>query len=170
MEEAVMRTCSNRHAHAGFSLVEFLIAALIMGIGLLGLATLEVMSLKTATNGKSLSNGVTVAESMMEAVGSESRQRYLTRFTWPQVAPPSPRYFAGGGATVIDYFDRNGTSLASATGAYYTVTTQVALQESQSMADQYMAVATLTYNEDADPTHPGNFIVRQVELRRHFAN
>lgn len=64
-------------SQAGFSMVEMLVAAFIMAVGLLGLTALMTMSLRTITGSKSLSTAVQLAEQIMDQVELEGRLTYL---------------------------------------------------------------------------------------------
>lgn len=64
-------------AQRGFSMVEMLITAFIMSIGLLGLTMLQVMSLRGARGGKSLTTAVQVGEMVMDQIEMEGRLSWL---------------------------------------------------------------------------------------------
>jgi prepilin-type N-terminal cleavage/methylation domain-containing protein len=77
----------SRRSQAGFSMVEMLVAAFIMSVGLMGLTVLMTMSLRTITGSKSLSTAVQIAEQIMDQVELEGRLTYLnmgpTEYTDP---------------------------------------------------------------------------------------
>ncbi|WP_005033775.1 prepilin-type N-terminal cleavage/methylation domain-containing protein [Holophaga foetida] len=75
MREAFLS--KRRSLQAGFSMVEMLMAAFVLAIGLLGLATLQLMSLKASRGGKSLSTAVQVAERVMDQIEMEGRLSWL---------------------------------------------------------------------------------------------
>lgn len=66
-----------RGGQGGFSLVEMLMAAFIMAIGLLGLATLQMMAIRTAGVGTRMTDSVLLAERVVEAASMEATQSYL---------------------------------------------------------------------------------------------
>lgn len=74
---------------AGFSMVEMLMAAFILAIGVLGLATLQAMSLKAARGGHSLTNAVAVSNQIMDQIEYEGRLSWLN-ITDTTNGPPVP--------------------------------------------------------------------------------
>jgi prepilin-type N-terminal cleavage/methylation domain-containing protein len=62
---------------AGFSMIEMLMAAFILAIGLLGLAMLQTMSLRASSGSKNLTMAVQLAEQMMDQVELEGRLTYI---------------------------------------------------------------------------------------------
>jgi prepilin-type N-terminal cleavage/methylation domain-containing protein len=76
-----MRTCGSgvkriQSSEAGFSMIEMLMAAFILAIGLLGLAMLQTMSLRASSGSKNLTMAVQLAEQMMDQVELEGRLTY----------------------------------------------------------------------------------------------
>jgi prepilin-type N-terminal cleavage/methylation domain-containing protein len=68
---------NRRRGQAGFSMIEMLMTAFIMAIGILGLTMLQVMSLKASRGGRSLSTAVLVGEHVMDQVEMEGRLSWL---------------------------------------------------------------------------------------------
>lgn len=72
---------------AGFSMVEMLMAAFILGIGILGLTMLQTMSLRATRGSQNLGIAVQLAEQLMDEVELEGRLTYLntniTQYTAP---------------------------------------------------------------------------------------
>jgi hypothetical protein len=158
-------------------MVEFLMAAFILAIGLLGLATLQIMALRTSTSSRGMNTSILVAEGVMERINSEARQSYLGMIfngapTW------TPRYITKAplapgvkqtdpvpGAALKDYYNFDGDPLPSAVGAYYTVYSWV---DSQTVGvgttDRYFIRAE--FNESPDPKNPGVLVKRSINLVR----
>jgi len=88
----------SRRSQAGFSMVEMLVAAFIMGVGLMGLTALMTMSLRTITGSKSLSTAVQIAEQIMDQVELEGRLTYLNA--------NMTQYTAPGALNGIQYIDQ----------------------------------------------------------------
>lgn len=69
---------SNRwRGQVGFSMVEMLMTAFVMAIGILGLTMLQVLALKGSRGGRSLSTAVAVGEHVMDNVEMEGRLSWL---------------------------------------------------------------------------------------------
>jgi len=168
------------HAHSaerGFSMVEFLMAAFILAIGLLGLASLQLMALRTTTSSRGISTAILVSEGVMERINSEARQSYLGMVfnsapTWtpryitkaPVVAAVAPTAAVPANA-IIDYYDFAGDPLPSAVGAYFTASSWVDTQTlGVGTSDRY--VVRVEFNESPDPANPGNFVKRAINLIR----
>lgn len=66
-----------RKTQAGFSMIEMLMAAFILAIGILGLTMLQVMSLRAAGGSRNLSTAVQVAERIMDQIEMEGRLTWL---------------------------------------------------------------------------------------------
>lgn len=78
----------SRWREAGFSMVEMLMAAFILAIGLLGLATLQVMSLSVGRGSQSMNTALRLAERTMDQIELEGRLSWLN-ITNTNVAAPS---------------------------------------------------------------------------------
>ena len=61
----------------GFSLVEMLVTAFILAIGVMGLTLLQVMSLRGARGGRSLATAIQVGEAVMDRIEMEGRLTWL---------------------------------------------------------------------------------------------
>ncbi len=169
-----------RGPEAGFTMIEFLLAAFIMAIGLLGLTALQILALKSTTTSRGLSTSVLVSEGVMERINTEARQSYLGMIFSAAPAANTTRYI--GKAPIVsvkptdpvptsaikDYFDFVGTPLPTAAGAYYTVSTwvdsQVSGNGSSGNTDTFMV--RVEFNESPDPAHPGSFVKHSINLTR----
>jgi len=76
-----------RQGEAGFSMVEMLMTAFVLSIGLLGLSMLQAMSLRAARGSRSLSTAVKLAGGVMDAVEMEGRLSWLNVSQSLQTAP-----------------------------------------------------------------------------------
>jgi len=83
-----VRRGSRGAGEGGFSMIELLMAAFIMAIGLLGLTLLLVMSVGSSTSGRLRNVGTGVGQNILESVDSEARQQRLFRTLDP--ADPAP--------------------------------------------------------------------------------
>jgi prepilin-type N-terminal cleavage/methylation domain-containing protein len=92
MEENLMLSPRNKHLHEsqrGFTMVEMLMTAFILAVGILGLTMLQVVSLKGTRGSKSLATGVQVAESVMDQIEMEGRLSWLN-ITATNFKPATP--------------------------------------------------------------------------------
>lgn len=71
------RPRTSRFRQRGFSMVEFLMTAFVVAIGLLGLAMLQVMSMRSARGSRNLNTAVLLAERMMDQIEMEGRLSWL---------------------------------------------------------------------------------------------
>ncbi len=76
-----------RSAQAGFSMVEMLMAAFVLAVGILGISMLQTMSLKAARGSKSLTNAVQIADRIMDQIEAEGRLSWLN-LTATNFGPP----------------------------------------------------------------------------------
>ncbi len=108
----------------GFSMVEMLMAAFIMAIGLLGLALLQTMSLRATAGSKWATSAILVAERVLdqaEALGRNSLLCSRTGSTVPNLGATTYNYF---GTPSTQYYRNDGTTDAAVTAAngFFTVT------------------------------------------------
>jgi prepilin-type N-terminal cleavage/methylation domain-containing protein len=80
-------------AEQGFSMIEMLMAAVILAIGILGVVMLQVMTIKATTGTRSLNAGVLLAERVLDQAEALGRNSLLCARTG--TAPPllTPDYF-----------------------------------------------------------------------------
>lgn len=92
-----MRMSSNHNAgprgdaqpsQAGFSMIEMLMTAFILAIGILGLSMLQVMSLRASRGSRSLTTAVQVGEAVMDQIEMEGRLSWLN-ITDTKHSPPT---------------------------------------------------------------------------------
>ena len=106
-----------RTREAGFSMIEMLMTAFILAIGLLGLCLLQTMSLRAAQGGTSLTTAVHVSDAVMEQVELEGRMSWLnqTNAAGAVTALPKSYYMAlAVGGTLKQTFNLHGdVSLAT---------------------------------------------------------
>jgi type IV pilus modification protein PilV len=73
---------------AGFSMLELLMAAFILAIGVLGLSMLQLMSMRSSRGSRSLNTAVQVAEQVLDQVELEGRVSYLNATDTEYATPP----------------------------------------------------------------------------------
>lgn len=124
-----------RQAEAGFSMIEMLMTAFILAVGILGLTMLQTMSLKASRGSQSLTTAVLVAEQVLNQADLEGRLSWLNLTNSNQAAPtladlPNLRYLTipGGGELVETFNVKGGAVVAGSpdpavSTPFYTVTT-----------------------------------------------
>ena len=108
-----MRSRNQRRREAGFSMVEMLMAAFILAIGLLGLATLQVMSLRTSSGSQNLNTAVRIADQVMDQIELEGRLGWLNITASDFVPGTLTSQYVGKGKTLYVAFDNNGKAQSS---------------------------------------------------------
>jgi type IV pilus modification protein PilV len=69
----------SRHHADGFSMVEFLVAAVIISVGLLGLISLQVMSVRQATAGRGRTTAAYIADFILQSAQTEGQYYYSAK-------------------------------------------------------------------------------------------
>ncbi len=93
---------------AGFSMIEMLMTAFILAVGILGLTALQSVALTAATRSKGYNGAVAVAGHILESIESQARQRWLiiTNDSTATLPAYAPDYF--GAADITENFTFNG--------------------------------------------------------------
>ncbi len=161
-------------------MVEFLMAAFILAIGLLGLASLQILALRSTGTSRGLSTSVLVADGITERIATEADQSYLgmifssapagaTRYIGkaPVQANVNPADPVPANA-IVDYFDPAGQPLKNATGAYFTASTWIDSQTkgngSTGQTDVFRV--RVVFNEAPNAAKPGTFLTHAVNVTR----
>ena len=167
--EAIVSTRSSvdhwRSRQTGFSMVELLMTAFILAIGLLGLSMLQVMSIRASTGSQALNTAVRVGEGVLESIQQEGRQRMLV-LKYAGTEPTATTYF--GTEPITQYYAFDGTKLgdADSASAFYTVVVTPSVIVTLSPAGgtkQFILTITFTDTVGAATT------TRQVTLTRQVA-
>jgi len=157
----------------GFSLVELLMAAFIMAIGLLGLGMLQAYAIRTSSSAKNMTMAVKIGERSLDAVAAEGRQRLLiirtsTNPDPTQDLPASTRYFAG--TAVTEYYTADGTNQTAKDGntVFTVVITPAAAADYAEVSGLALRsyTATVTYNQAVDPKNASKTILKTLTLLR----
>jgi len=126
---------SKAHGQAGFSMVEMLMTAFVLAVGLLGLTMLQVMSMKASRGSRSLTTAIQVAEQVMDQAELEGRLSWLNITDTNNAAPaltdlPDIKYIVipADGDLVETYNARGGVTNATSPdpveqNTFFTVTT-----------------------------------------------
>lgn len=120
---------------AGFSMIEMLMTAFILAVGILGLTMLQVMSMKASRGGRSLTTAVQVAELVMDQVEMEGRTSWLNRTDTQignaSITPIAGLEYVGQPGAVVNFFNIKGQIPQPSSpdpadvATYFTVTTSL---------------------------------------------
>jgi Tfp pilus assembly protein PilV len=156
-----------RSSEAGFSMVELLMTAFVLAVGILGLTMLQVMSLRASRGSRSLTTAIQVAERVMDQVEMEGRLSWLD-LTNPQGAASTlDRKYIGtctSTVAVADTFDINGDPPSAASPVFFTSATlapQTTASVTGTVTDFRVSV-TFTESIDASNTP----VTRNIVLTR----
>ena len=132
-----------RPAQAGFSMVEMLMAAFILAIGILGLATLQAMTLKVTRGGHSLTNAVGAADAIMDQIELEGRLSWLnaTSSSAATITPLTTLKYVGKGTQYLGFKESLNTTTNLVTLTPATTTPQAS---KPALAGNLRYVATIT--------------------------
>lgn len=152
----------------GFSFIELLFVAFILGIGILGLTLLQVMSMRSATGSKALNTAVMVGEGTLESIQAEGRERML--FLKYSGSAPITTYFTVSNDSITRYFDFKGNPLTGAADSYFTmIITPSDIVAISSAGGTKLFTLTVTFYEAQNPQNPTLKIPRTVTLTRQVA-
>lgn len=100
---------------SGFSLVELLVTALIFGIGLLGLAALQVSTLRSNSGGRNRVTAASLAEGCLSAIQAEGSLSwsYAANVQGFGTAYAGVRDYTGAPAGTFGTFDVNGQPVSA---------------------------------------------------------
>jgi Tfp pilus assembly protein PilV len=146
-------------------MVEMLMAAFIMAIGLLGLAMLQTMSLRSTTGSRSATTAVRVAERVLFQAEALGRNSLLNSRTGNTVTAPNPNYF--GAANFTQYYNFDGTF--NATNSFFTVTVAPSDLVTSVTGVGGLKLITVTVQWTEAVTAGNVPISRQVVLSRRIA-
>ncbi len=116
---------TNGSAQAGFTVIELLLTAFIMGVGLLGLAALQTAGIRTFANGRQRDTAAYLAKFALEDLTVDGRQcanmrgngltppNVLNFYTTPALDTPINYVYNGNPEFSID-----GTPVAAGTGLF----------------------------------------------------
>ncbi|WLT32907.1 prepilin-type N-terminal cleavage/methylation domain-containing protein [Geothrix sp. PMB-07] len=150
----------------GFSMIEFLITAFVLAVGVLGLALLQVMSIRSSSGSRALNTAVMVGEGVLESIQSEGRQRML--FLKFSGTAPATTYF--GPDPITQYYAFDGTLMASSTNSFFTaVISSVDVVAISAAGGTKRFTLVLTYTDTPNPANPTATITRTVTLTRQVA-
>jgi hypothetical protein len=104
-----------------FTMVEFLLAAFILAVGLLGLGALQVATVAGGGGSRTRMAAAALGNNVLERVLAEARLVYQGYGLGGGSAQADPRYTEPGWSEWVERFDRDGLPTAAEAG-FFTVT------------------------------------------------
>lgn len=165
------RSFSGSQDEGGFSMVEMLMAAFILAVGVLGIAMLQTLALSSRGNSKSMMTATRLGECIMDQVEEEGRSTWLNINNSQASAPgnlPNLLYFpAGALPDNTQYFDVNGGVLPTVGNSFFTAMVVGRAVPNLGAAGK-LADVTVTVNY-IDTLGANNLpIIRQVVITRRI--
>lgn len=166
---------SIRRVQAGFSMVEMLMAAFIMAVGLLGLTLLQVMALRSTRGSRNLGLATLVAEQILDRAELEGRLSWLnlSTQTTPNLATDLPglTYITlATGNSKVEAFNIKGLPVVTnssdplESGTWFTATTTRATVPAATTGSLSQFTVAVVFQEDvAKDKTP---LVRTVRISR----
>ncbi len=155
-------------------MVEMLMTAFIMAVGILGLTALQVMALKATRGSRSLGTAILVAEQVLDLAEREGRLSWLNL---ADTNAANPTALAGlkyisleAGASVVDVFNVKGVPVNAESSdvteatAFFTATTTRLPPSTAVRGSLSELVVSVQFVDDADTRGKG--VTRVVRLGR----
>jgi type II secretory pathway pseudopilin PulG len=161
-----------RRRQAGFSMVEMLMTAFIMAVGIMGLTALMVMSLRAIAGSRRLGTAILVAEQVLDQAELEGRLSRLN-IADSSVGTPTPltglRYVGlEDSGEAVNSFDIRGVGVPNdSTEIYFRATTTRAQPVSDTVSVRgHLSALTVVVTFTDEATAAGVAIPRTVRLTR----
>ena len=118
---------SEKRSQAGFSIVEMLVAAVILAVGILGVSLLQLMAMRASLGGRALASADQVAGRILDQVENEGRLTWLNVTTTETLTPPTLAnlQYLNKAQPLTQYYDLNGNYLGTTQGSPTTFYTAV---------------------------------------------
>lgn len=156
----------NRSHQRGFSLVEILVAMVLIAVALLGILSLQAASIRSSLGGRGRETGVYVCQTFLDSVEAEAQRLNLANSYSIPASTTAVNQFFGTGASASTsgtlYFDLNGTATTAANKIFTLAWSRLATRDSAPKCFEFAATATWSYETD---TH-GNPLTRTVQVNR----
>lgn len=118
---------ASKGRQGGFSMIELLIAAVILAVGILGLTSLQVMAVKTNTGTRALNTAVDIGNQILDNAATESRLSWNNLLAASPQTLPSAVYLNPTTGARTEFYDQSGLLLGNGTtaptGTVFTVVT-----------------------------------------------
>jgi type IV pilus modification protein PilV len=150
----------------GFSLVEVLLAMIIVSIALLGILALQTASVRSAAGSRGRETAVYLCQALSDSVQSEAQRLSLVSgYSIPGAGTAVTTYFATGAAATTSgtqYFDVNGNSTTSANKVFTVDWSRLAPRDGTPNCFEFVTTATWSFETNASNAP----VVRTVQINR----
>lgn len=160
----------------GFSLVELLVAAMIMAVGLLGLTTLQAMSIRATGTSAKMQDALRLGEQVLEQVSAEGNQSSLGQINQAFAAAPM-KYI--GQAEVKDFYQyrtvadpqgEKGTLGPGTSTDYAFLVTITQTETAPAVGDLLLALVTVQIDYIEGVASDGTPITKSITLSREVTH
>jgi type II secretory pathway pseudopilin PulG len=111
-KEKAMNATQDRHGESGFTLIEAMIAMLVSVVGLVSIAGMFMIAMKTNASSRNFTTATTFAQDKLEQLGADSFQRLVD----PAKMIPNPNSKSTDDAFIAGSLDQD---VGGPEGAYY---------------------------------------------------
>lgn len=162
-------------SQGGFSLVELLMTAFVLAVGILGLTMLQVMSLQASRGGRSLTTAVQLADRVLDQVELEGRLTWLNRTDTQYTNPVAitTLSYVGTAAAVTQTFNIKGqipnplaTDPADKDPFFTVITTQLARVDAAPIGQMHDYTVRVEFKDAVDNANTA--VTRSVTLTRRI--
>ncbi len=161
-------------AEAGFSMVEMLMAAMVLAVGILGVTMIQVMALKASMGSRSVTSAAQVGERVLDQVEEEGRLTWLNLTDTAETNPTAltTLSYINLTAPVTQYYDNTGQYLGTSAnpGNFYTVQLSKADIQTQGSAVGGMSDFTVVVSFVDTVGANSKRVTRNVTLTRRIVH
>ena len=168
-----------RRTQAGFSMIEMLMTAFILAIGLLGLALLQTMTLRVTRGNRSVNSAILVAQQIVDQAVMEARLSWLnvtdgnyaaaayTTATYKYITIPNP-------GNLVETFNSQGGAVQPASAdpslnsVFFTATTTLVPANPAVVGNVSIVSVVVTFTDNV--TAGGAPVTRSVNLSRRIVH
>lgn len=102
-----------KRSQHGFTMVEFMITAVILAVGILGLTALQVMAFRSNAGSRSLNTSIYIANHILDAATIEGRISWNNVTGAVVLTPPAAVYLNPAGGDLTEYYSQTGVVVGS---------------------------------------------------------
>lgn len=158
-----MQPHNPRRGTLGFSLIEVLVAAIIVSIALLGILALQTATLRSAAGGRGRETAVYLCQAQLDNIQAEAQRLNLASgFSTPSPSTAVTTFFGLATTTGTLYFDVNGNSTTSANKIFTVQWNRLTPRDGAPKCFEFAATATWS-NETNTSNVP---VVKTVQINR----